>query len=130
MRAAIVVISDEQGKRRFVVAPLFGMSVRQTGIPANLHPQCLVLSFTMACANLVLIRVADNYRSVYGYYFTGRVPPGRSLLGRRAEYLDDLAVIDVRPEDFAYGTRVGIEAVRGQLEAIRASGPTEFFREL
>src|ERR1700722_4521986 len=127
VNAAVVEVREVKRYGRFMVLPLLAMPVRKPSVPPNLHAQRLVLPLAMAGTNPVLIRVANDRRLIDRKYLAGRITPGRSLLGRRAEYLDDLAIVDVRPKDRIDSTRVRREAVRGQLEAGRARCPTQLF---
>ena len=130
VNTAAIEVRKVKRSGRLVVRPLLTMPVCKSRISANLHPQRFVLPLAMAGTNPVLIRVANDCRFIDRKYLAGRITPGRSLLGRRAEYLDDLSMVDVRPKDFAYGARVRIKTVRGQLKAIRPGGLTQLLREL
>src|SRR5439155_294864 len=75
-------------------------------------------------------RAADGCPLLDRYYLAGRVAPGRPLFGRRAEYLDDLPEVDVRPEDLPDRARVRREPVAAELEASGPGSATQLLDKL
>src|SRR5271165_7523381 len=73
----------------------------------------------MARADSVLVRGADDSPTINRLYLAGRISPGCPRFCRWPENLDDLPIVNVRPEHTANRARVWREAIRGQLEAMR-----------
>ena len=93
MNSHEVIICKIEGKGGVVIRPLLAEGICQAGEPPNLHSHGEVLALDVAGANLVGIRLSDDWHDLRGNYFGRRIPC--FLLARRV-YFDELREVNAR----------------------------------
>jgi hypothetical protein len=104
--ASEVEVGHEQRDRRFVVLPLLAMPIREPGIATDLHAERLVRPLSMARADSAFVGRTDYRPAIDRQALAGRITPGRTRLRSGTKNLDDLPVVDVRPEHAVHGREV------------------------
>ncbi len=120
MTTAEIEVSEEQGEHRFVMTAALAETVRQPREAANLHADGKVHPLDVRRANVGHVRVAADRFLLDADYRCRAVPRlCRHAVRRRAELLDELALIDIPAEGDRNHGAVRSEAVGRNL---RASG--------
>jgi hypothetical protein len=118
MLAAPVVVSEEQGQGRLVIAPSLAERTGEASHAFGEVANAAVHAFDVAGANLVAGGATRDGRALHAYYLCGRVFALLFLAGP-AEYLHHLAIVDPLPQVPRYGVLVGSEPIGRELEPAR-----------
>ncbi len=107
MDAAEVIVREPERESRFMVRPLFRVSVGQSRHASNRHADRLIRLLGMAGANLILVRVAGYDNRVGVNHLTRRAP---SFVGWSISIiLDRLGEINRVAERIRHGGSTGGE---------------------
>lgn len=107
----------EQGNGGFQVVPFAAKTVRQSRQSAHTHSNGQVRSFNVTRANHIAVRIAEPRLNDCALEFGRRV--ARRPLRHSSVNLYQLAIVNPRSETQTNSVRIGVHAVRGQLELSR-----------
>ncbi len=125
MNANEVVIYKIESQRVLMISKSLAKRIGKPCEPPHAHPHGQVVTFNIARADVLRVRVAGDHRLARPGAHAGAVPPlrrTRRTLRDRAVELHQDGIVDVVAKGFLDGLQVGLVAVAGELHTVRQPG--------